>query len=149
MELNTQKRLAAEILNCSKKRIIFDSTRLEDIKESITKADIRGLINDGAIIKKQKKGVSRFRARKRAVQKRKGRQQGAGSRQGKRTARLPKKRAWINNIRTQRNLLRNLREKGAVTKKTYGMLYLKCKGGFFRSRRHIQLYMKEHDLAKK
>lgn len=148
MELKTQKRLAAQVLKCSEKRVIFDTSLLEDIKESITKADIRGLVNDGAIVKKQKKGVSRGRARKRAVQRRKGRQQGPGSRKGKRTARLPRKRAWINSIRSQRKLIKELKDKSIITKKDYRLIYMKCKGGFFRSRRHIKLYIKEHGLAK-
>ena len=146
MKLNTQKRLAAQILKCSPKRVIFDQASLEDIKESITKADIRGLINDGVITRKQKKGISRGRARKRAIQKRKGRQQGPGSRKGKKTSRLPRKRLWMNTIRSQRDLIRRLKQKGVISKQSYRELYLKCKGGFFRSRRHIKLYLQEHGL---
>jgi len=44
MKLNLQKRLAAQILKCSEKRIQLDTTRLSDIKEAITKADIKSLI---------------------------------------------------------------------------------------------------------
>ena len=146
--LTTQKRLSAQILKCSPKRVKFDVNSLEDIKEAITKADIRGLINDKAIIKIQAEGVSRGRARKRDSQRRKGRQKGPGSRKGSRTARYPRKRAWIDRVRLQRKFLKLLRDKKVVDKKTYHDLYLKSKGGFFRSKRHIKLYMKEHGLIK-
>lgn len=149
MELKLQKRLAAQILKCSEKRIWLDPTRLDEIKEAITKVDTKGLINDNAIKKKKIKGISRGRTRKRIEQKRKGRQKGFGSRKGKSTARLPRKRAWINRIRAQRNLLKELREKNIITKRDYQNLYSLAKGGFFRSRRHIRVYIEEHGLAKK
>lgn len=149
MKLDAQKRIAAVILNCSKKRVVFDPSRLEDIKEAITKVDIRILVSDGAIKRKPVRGISRFRARKRIVQRRKGRQKGFGSRKGKKTARLPRKKLWMNRIKAQRKLLKELRNKNVITKRTYRELYMKTKGGFFRSRGHIDLYIKEHNLAKK
>jgi len=149
MKLKLQKRLAADILKCSEKRIWFDPTRLEDIKEAITKIDVRSLINDRAIKKKPVKGVSRVRARKIALQKRKGKRKGAGSKKGKKTARLSKKAAWIRKIRIQREFLKELRDKGLVSKSDYHSLYQKSKGGFFRSKRHIKLYLEERGLVKK
>ncbi len=143
MKVDNQKRLAALILKCSKKRIIFDSDRLSDIKEAITKADIRGLIKEKAITKLSVKGVSRGRARKRLVQRRKGKQKGEGSKKGSRGARIPKKKEWMNKVRAQRELLKKLKEKKIINNKLYRELYLKSKGGFFRSRRHIKLYLEE------
>lgn len=143
MKLDTQKRLAAQLLKCSKKRVRFDTERLEDIKEAITKADIRGLINDKVITKVHAKGVSRGRARHKLMQKRKGKQKGEGSRKGSRGARLSRKREWINRIRAQRELLDILKEKKVIDGHLYRELYLKSKGGFFRSRRHIRLYLEE------
>src|SRR3989338_1009010 len=102
MELKIQKRLAAQVLKCSPKRIRLDVERLEEIKEAITKADIRSLINNKAIIEVQKKGVSRFRAKIRHLKKKKGRYKGFGSRKGRNTARLPPKRRWMNAVRLQR-----------------------------------------------
>ena len=91
MKLKIQKRLAAGIKKSSPKRVRFDKDRLEDIKESITKADIKGLISDNAIIIEQKTGSSKSRNRKKKTQKKKGRQKGHGSRKGKQNARLPDK----------------------------------------------------------
>ena len=146
-ELQFQRRLAASLMKCSKKRIRFDSEDLEEIREAITKDSVRDLIREGLISRKPVKGISRGRARKRAVQKRKGRQRGPGSRKGKRTARLPKKLAWANRVRPQRAFIKELREKGYITPTIYRMLYHKVKGGFFRSRRHVKLYIEEQKLA--
>ncbi len=149
MKLKTQKRLAAQVLKCSKKRIKFDEERLEDIKESITKADIRALVIDKAISKKKKKGISRVRARKRQEQRKKGKQKGHGSRKGKKTARAPKKKDWMNKIRLQRSVLKNFKDKGLIDNASFRDLYKKAKGGFFRSKRHIKIYLEEHKLIKK
>ena len=42
-----------------------------------------------------------------------------------------------------------LREKGHVTGPLFRELYLKAKGGYFRSKRHIKLYLEEHNLVAK
>lgn len=146
MQLGVQKRLASEIMGCSPKRVWFDETKLDDIKEAITKTDIRGLINKGLIQEKPLKNTSKGRIRKSKIQKSKGRQRGFGSRKGKSTARLSKKDAWMGRIRVQRDFIRSLREKSLISKSDYSKLYMKCKGGFFRSKRHIKLYLEENDL---
>ncbi|MFH1316102.1 MAG: 50S ribosomal protein L19e [Candidatus Woesearchaeota archaeon] len=146
MKLNVQKRLAADISKCSPKRIRFDESELELIKESITKMDLRGLLKDKVIRVVQKKGVSRARANKRKTQRIKGRRKGHGSRKGTKKTRNPKKEMWMNKIRLQRKLIKKLRDNELVTKKTYNSLYLKSKGGFFRSKKHLKLYIDEHDL---
>jgi len=149
MKLSVQKRLAASVLKCSKKRVQFVPERLPDIKEAITKADIRGLISEGLVIKEQKKGVSRFRARHKAAQRRKGLQRGPGKRKGKKTAIVSRKQSWMAKIRAQRKLIKELKEKNIVDAAAYKNLYRKSKGGFFRNKRHIKVYMEEHDLVNK
>ncbi len=149
MKIKHQKRLAGQILKCSKNKIKYDLSRIDDIKEAITRQDIKSLIKERAIIQKPTKGTSKFWARKKKKQKSKGKRKGHGSRKGKSTARTPKKREWINKIRAQRGLLSELKEREKITNKVYKNLYLKAKGGFFRNKRHIKLYIKEHDLLKK
>lgn len=144
--LNVQKRIASMILKCSPKRIKFVTERLEDIKEAITRADLRSLVKDKAILGVQKKGISRVRANKIQKQKSKGQKKGQGKRKGKSTARAPKKEKWMAKIRTQRKFIKELKDKGLVANDTYRNLYLKSKGGFFRSKRHIKLYLNEHKL---
>jgi large subunit ribosomal protein L19e len=149
MRLHVQKRLAASILKRSKDKIAINPSRMEDVKEAITRFDIKSLIKDGAIIAKAVKGPSKVRARKIKAQKRKGRRSGEGSKKGKSTARLSKKAAWMITIRKQREFLRELKEKEYVDSKTFRSLYKKAKGGYFRSKRHVKLYIEEHNLVKK
>ena len=147
MRLTLQKRIAADIMKCSPKRIWIDPVKTPEVKEAVTKQDIRTLVNNGVIIKRQKTGQSHFRARKTADQKRKGRQKGVGSRKGAKGARSPPKRNWMNAIRLQRSFLRELKEKELINVKNYRELLLKAKGGFFRSKRHIKIYINEHDIV--
>ena len=148
MQLKIQKRLAAQILKSSKNDIWLDSNRLDEIKDAITKADIKSLIKDNAIKAKKISGISKYRTRKRKKQKNKGRRSGAGSIKGGKRARLNKKEGWINRIRIQRKFLQALRDKNIINKSSYRLLYRKSKGGFFRSKRHIKIYMQEHEIGK-
>lgn len=146
--MRTQKRLAGQLFKCSKNRIRFDTERLEDIKGAITKRDISSLIGEGAITKLPPRNTSRFHARKIHMQKKKGRRKGHGSRKGRSTARTPAKRSWINKIRLQRSFIKHLKVQEQIDNKIYYELYNKSKGGFFRSIRHLKLYIQERKLAK-
>jgi large subunit ribosomal protein L19e len=148
MNLKNQRRIAAKILKVGKNRVWFDNDRLPEIKEAITKADIKSLVKDKAIQARPENANSRFRIKKNLSQKRKGRKQGKGSRKGKKTARLSGKKLWTAKVRTQRVLLKSLKEKQMITPSTFRELYAMSKGGYFRSRRHIKLYMEEHKLIK-
>ena len=149
MNVSNKKRIAAQILKCGETRVRFNTENLQQIKEAITKSDIRSLIKDKTIKKKKTKGTSRARARHILKQKRKGRRTGPGKKSGTHKARSPKKREWINKIRALRDLLATLKQKGIIDTKAYNALYRKSKGGFFRSRRHVKSYIEEHKLAKK
>ena len=146
MNLKNKRLIAARILKVGLDRVWFDPTKGAEIKEAITRDDIRKLISNGTILVKQKQGISRGRVRKVLLQKRKGRRSGPGSKKGKITSRLGRKEAWVSRIRAQRNLFYELLEKGKISNESYGHLRAKAKGGFFRSRRHIKLYLTEHAL---
>ena len=148
MKSKIQKKLASKVLGRSPKKVRLNPARLEDIKEAITRADVRGLIKDSAIEVLQDKGVSRARARQVHDQKAKGRRKGQGSRKGHANARLSFKRKWMNKVRLQRKLLKNLKESDKLSQESYKDLYRKSKGGFFRSKRHLMLYITEHKLMK-
>ncbi|MBS3155433.1 50S ribosomal protein L19e [Candidatus Woesearchaeota archaeon] len=149
MKLNTQKNLASKILEAGKRRIKLDPERLSEIKEAITRSDIKSLIKSGAIKKLNKRGISRVRARFILVQKRKGRKKGKGSLKGKKTSRMPRKRQWINQVRSQRDYLKYLKQKKELSNYNYRLLRNKVKGGLFRSVRHIKLFITEYNLLKK
>lgn len=149
MKLTVQKRLAAGILKCSESKVAFDDQRIDEIKEAITKNDIRKLIKDYAIIRKKENGPSRVRANKTRTQKIKGRRKGSGSRKGRESARTEPKREWINRVRKQKAFLKGLRDNKRIETKDYRVLYLKAKGGFFRSLRHIKMFITDQKIIKK
>jgi large subunit ribosomal protein L19e len=149
MELKVQRKLAASVFRCSPKRVWFDPQNLTQIKESVTKQDMVSLINQGTVRIIPARGISRGRARFRQEQRRKGLRRGTGSRKGKKGARQNLKETWVAKIRVQREFLKQIRDSSLVTPTVYKQLYQRAKGGFFRSKRHIKVYMEENDLFPK
>ncbi len=145
--IKSQKKMAADILKCGINRIRVLS--VQDAEEALTREDVRGLIRKGSIKKLQKKGSSRAASRKTLSQKKRGRKTGMGRRKGKKRATEPKKTKWIKHVKAQRKLLRELKQAGSIGVGDYRKLYLRAKGGFFRNKKHIMLYLKEHELLKK
>ena len=146
VNLTLQRRLAAQAMKCAPEKVRFDTTQLSDVKESITKADIKGLISSGVIYMVHSPGQSRARARKILVQKRKGLRKGIGSREGTANARGNVRDAWIARIRKQRAMLKELRDNENISRSVYQQLFRKAKGGYFRSARHLKIYLAEHNL---
>ena len=146
--MNPRKILAARILKTSPSKVVFREDALAEIKEAITRSDLRGLIAVGKVGIRKTNQQSRGRARKVAAQKAKGRQKGRGSKKGSATSIVSRKQKWMCKVRVQRKFLRLLREKGVLSATDYRVLYLKSKGGFFRNKRHIKLYIEENKLAK-
>lgn len=147
--MKSKKRLAAQLLKTSPKKIKIAPDAHEDVKKAITRSDMRGLIAIKKVILVRSNQHSRVRARKTAEQKKKGRQRGRGSQKGKQYATVTRKERWMARVRTQRKFLKELREKGLLTPSSYRHLYARSKGGFFRNKRHIKLYMEEHSLVVK
>jgi large subunit ribosomal protein L19e len=143
MKLSLQRKIAARILKCGENRIWMDQTRLKEIEQAITASDVKSLIKKGYIKKLPVKGISRGRKREKLIQKKKGRRRGHGSRKG---TRIEKKRLWIKRIRALRKYLRELKEKGKIASRTYRELYRKAKGGMFKSKTHLKLYIDKNDL---
>ena len=56
MKLRKKKKLTAETIGVGKDRIIFVEERLDEIKEALTKQDIRDLFTEGAIKLREVKG---------------------------------------------------------------------------------------------
>ena len=148
MTLKNQKRLSAEILKCGATKVHFDSEHLKEIKEAITKADLRVLVKKGYIYEKKPNQPSRVRARKRHEQKVKGRRKGLGTRKGTFNARAGIKEEWMIRVRLQRSFLKQLKEKGKITTQQFRKLYLMSKGGFFRTKAHLKLYLEKMGVFK-
>jgi large subunit ribosomal protein L19e len=136
-------------MKCGLGRVKFDPTKLGEIKEAITKFDVSRLISKGIVYKVQSQGISRARAKQISAQKKKGRQSGHGSRKGKSTARLNPKTQWIANARSQRALAKKLKQNEIIDNEAFKTIYAKIKGGFFRSTKHIKIYIQEQEMVRK
>jgi len=135
VSLKLQKRLAASVLGCGKKRVWMDPTEITEISLANSRANIRKLVSDGFIIRRPVKMHSRARVRKVHEAKKKGRHNGLGTRKGTREARMPSKLLWICRIRVLRRILRRYRATGKIDRHQYRMLYMKAKGNVYRSKR--------------
>lgn len=141
MQITNQKRLAARILKCGVNRVWIHPSYVDQIANSVQTDDIREFIEEGWIKAKPIKGTSRVRARLRIAQKRKGRRKGHGTRAGTANARNPRKNRWMRTIRSQRRVLKALREDGTIEPSQYRRYYLKAKGGSYRSIAHMRSQM--------
>jgi large subunit ribosomal protein L19e len=147
-DLRNQRRMAASIIKCGINRVWMDQDRVDEIAKAVTKDDIRVLIKGKAIKSKQEKGISHGRKKYIAEQKRKGRRRNHGSRKGAKYARLPRKRRWIQTIRSIRLYLKSLRDDNKINNKLYRMYYLKAKGGEFRNKKHLKTHLISDGIIK-
>ncbi|MEM5882704.1 MAG: 50S ribosomal protein L19e [Candidatus Aenigmatarchaeota archaeon] len=133
-----QKKLAAKILKVGKSRIWLDPTRKKEIDEAITKADIRKLIKKGAIkVLPEKIKKPKEKKRKRKVRK------------GGKCAVVSRKERWVSTVRALRKMLKEMKSKEEIDNTTFKKLYRLVKGGLFRSKAHLKLYIEQHNLLKK
>lgn len=146
MNLNSQRRMAADILGVGENKVWMDPEGMEEISNAITRQDVRELIEDEVIDKRPVKGVSRGKAKKRQEQKSKGRQSGHGSRKGSKGARKKRKDKWKENIRSIRSYLRELRDSDEITTSKYRDLYNMASGGRFSSKRELKNYLESRDI---
>lgn len=120
MNLDKKKKLAARTLNVGKERIVFNISRLGEIKEAITKQDIKDLYKDGAIMIKNIKG-------RKKIYKRKTRRN-AGSRK---KIIINRKQNYVKITRRLRNYLRVLRNKGSIPEEHFSKMRREIKTSAF------------------
>lgn len=127
MKLTTQKRMAAKVLEVGKNRIWFDPLRLDEIKQAITREDIKDLIKEKAI---------RPRAGKRYARKEKRKRKGAG--RTKMTV-SRRKRKYIFKIRKIRSYLR---EEKTIPKEMVREIRKLAKAGQFKNLRNVKDFIR-------
>lgn len=138
---NLQRRLAAKILKVGKEKVWMDPKKREDISKAITRADVRRLI----LKKYIKKKLGKIKRQKEVRVKRKGH----GSRKGTKHSIIGRKGKWIQTIRPLRRELKEMKASGKIDNFTYNQMRSLAKGGMFRSRSHLRLYLEQHGLLKK
>lgn len=142
--MKIQKRLAADLMKVGENRVRIFGEAKEEVAAAITREDVRKLIAKGYIFAVPVNSTSRGRIRKNYAQKKKGRRKGQGSRKGTKTARTPKKAAWMNKIRAIRKTLVKSRDTKEITPATYRMLYVKAKSGTIKDKAHLAQLVKQH-----
>ena len=90
VNLRTQKRLAASVVGCGKRKIWPDPNETSEIANANSRQTIRKLVQDGLIIRKPVTMHSRTRARELNAARRLGRHRGFGKRKGTKDARMPR-----------------------------------------------------------
>jgi large subunit ribosomal protein L19e len=127
MNLNKKKQLAAKTLGVGKGKIAFNINRLEEIKEAITKQDIRDLKQSGAIDVKE--NVGRRKLVKRKTRKR----------VGKIKIKVKtRKQDYVNLTRKLRTYLKELKKQGKIENEKYKEARRKIKNKDYKSKRNLK-----------
>ena len=142
INLRAKKHLVARVTGVGVNRIRFDSDKLDDIADAITRDNIRSLITANTITIKPIVGTSRGRAQKKKIQKRK-RGTGQGSKKGKKGARIGKKQVYVKKVRALRWLLKVAKDRKEITNKQFWELYKKVGGNTVRNKAHLRTLMTE------
>ena len=130
MNLAKKKQLAAKTLEVGKGRITLDTERLNEIKEAITKQDIKDLAKAGAIKIKPIKG--RKKIKKRRTKKR-------GGKIKKITKK--RKREYVKTTRKLRTYITELKKQNRINKEKYKELRRKIKARDFKSKAQLKEYL--------
>lgn len=129
MNLSKKKELAKRTFGVGENRIVFVESRLNDIKEAITKQDMRDLRQDKAIIIKEKKG------RKKVIRKRR---RSTGNIRKKINTR---KRDYVILTRKLRKYVSEIKNQGKISKEEVNDIRKKIRNKTFRSKSHLKEYI--------
>ena len=138
MNLAKKKELAKKTLGVGKHRLIFNKEGIAEIKEAITKEDIKNLHKDGII------GIKPIKGR-RKVERRK-RRRGPGKIKRRINNR---KQIYVKITRKLRAYIRGLRNNNSIDKDTYKDLRKKIKMRNFRSKANLKEHLNSVKVSPK
>ena len=129
MNLGKKKALTMKALKVGKARIVFVKSRLNDIKEAITKQDVRDLKTDGAIIVKDVKG-------RKKNEKVKSRSPGNVRKKVNK-----RKQEYVIMTRKLRAYTKEMEKQGKVTREEVTEIRKKIRNRIFKSKAHLKEYI--------
>ncbi|MEK6906029.1 MAG: 50S ribosomal protein L19e [Nanoarchaeota archaeon] len=133
MNLQKKKSLAARTFKVGTSRVLFINSRLEEIKEAITKQDIRDLKKSGAIIIKEVKGrISKVKKKKK---------RSAGNVRKRINTR---KKNYVILSKKLRKYVYEMKEQNRISKEDFKDLRKRIKNKVFKSKEHLKEYIKEN-----
>lgn len=135
----TVKRLAASILKVGENRIRIKPDEVGRALDALTREDVRGLIEEGVIYSLRYVGPRTKPRRKRKK---------AGRRKGTKYSRKGAKEGWMEKVRSQRDYLKQLLASGDLTPKFKREIYLKIKGGVFKGKNALRIYLLDNGMLK-
>ena len=130
MNLRNKKSLARRTLNIGKKRIVFSNSGLDEIKEAITKQDIRDLQKDGIIFVKEIKG-------RKKVKKRVGKKSPGNIRKKPNK----RKKEYVIMTRKLRKYVAELKNREKLSSEEVIIIRKKIRNKFFKSKAHLKNYI--------
>lgn len=130
MNLSKKKDLAMRALKVGKERIVFVKARLEDIKEAITKQDIRDLKADKAILIKEIGG------RKKNLKKKTRRSTGNIKKKVKK-----RKQEYVTMTRKLRGYVNELKKRGELAPDEVKDIRKRIRNKNFRSKANLKEYI--------
>ena len=150
VSLKLQKRLAAAVLKCGKRKVWMDPSEVSNIAVANSRQSVRAMIKNGMIVKKHNLMHSRARVNIRHEAKARGNHTGYGKRHGTMNARIPEKLLWMRRIRVLRRLLRKYRDAGKIDKHMYAHFYALAKGNRYKTKRVLieQIHRKKGEDKK-
>jgi len=132
MNLEKKKKLASRALGIALNRIAFNTQRLDEIKEAITKQDIKDLFKDGAIRIKEIKGTRKVV--KRTTRRRHG---------SVRKKLADRKKGYMQITRKLRAYLAQLKRKEQISLENYYSLRKEIRARVFKDKNHLKERIKE------
>ncbi len=127
MKLENKKALVSRTLGVGMGRIIFNNQRLNEIKEAITKQDIRDLFVSGAIILREIKGSK-------IKEKRKWRRRAGRIRKKVKIG----KKVYMKKTRKFRDYIGRLKDNERITKVAYYKLRQEIRASMFKDLSHLK-----------